>query len=280
MNKLREWKALVVRFTTEITREQFLFLAVCLLTILLAFYGGLSKEPEIKVTEPIKEPVAEITATPTPTPIPTAIIRAIEPTKAPEPIPTQAPVNEAYIDTEDATYPYNTIDAEWGAELYESGFSYYEIPEKYAKWGACFPEVVQAYLWDLCEQREIDYYIALAVIEVESNYFWNVIGDGGASTGYMQVQEKWHKERMEAEGVEDLLNPYGNIRVGLNYLQDISNRAYGDWHYILMSYNMGEDECIRYYNNGIYSTAYSRLVLKRAQEIKQELQQEVQDYTG
>lgn len=31
--------------------------------------------------------------------------------------------------------------------------------------------------------------------------------------GYMQIYEKWHTERMEAEGVTDLFNPYQNIRV-------------------------------------------------------------------
>lgn len=279
MNNTKDWKTRIERFTTAITRTQFLFLTVCLIAILVAFYVVLSAEPSVKVTEPMEELVTASTVSPTPTPT-EAVTPVVVPTKDPEPTPTEALVYDAYIDTENTIYPYNTIDAEWGAELYESGFRYYEIPEKYSKWGGCLPEVVQAYLWDLCEQRGIDYYIALAVIEVESNYFYDVIGDAGASKGYMQIQEKWHKDRMEAEGVEDLLNPYGNIRVGLNFLQDISNRAYGDWNYILMSYNMGEAECIRYYDNGIYSTAYSRLVLKRAQEIKQELQQEVQDYTG
>ena len=31
--------------------------------------------------------------------------------------------------------------------------------------GGCFPEVVQAYLWCLCEERGINYYVVVALIE-------------------------------------------------------------------------------------------------------------------
>ena len=30
------------------------------------------------------------------------------------------------------TYPYNTMSADWGSEVYEDGFRYYEIPQEYS----------------------------------------------------------------------------------------------------------------------------------------------------
>lgn len=50
------------------------------------------------------------------------------------------------------TYPYNTMSADWGSEVYEDGFRYYEIQQEYKDAGGCFPEIVQVYLW--CECKE------------------------------------------------------------------------------------------------------------------------------
>lgn len=251
-----------IRVTTGLTRGHFIFMCACLLVLMVVFVAGVSKDKEPQNVGELPYTTEELTATYIPTHIQ-------EVTSEPE--PTEAPEYEAYGDPNNYIYPYNTMSADWGAELYESGFKYYEIPEEYAKEGGCFPEVVQAYLWCLCEQRDIDYYTVVALIERESHYIYNASGDNGASKGYMQIYEKWHKDRMEAEGVGDLYNPYGNIRVGLNFLQELKGRANGDWHYVLMSYNMGESRCKELNGEGIYSSQYSREILQRAQEIEQEL---------
>jgi hypothetical protein len=169
--------------------------------------------------------------------------------------------------------PFNTMSADWGAELYESGFKYYQIPQEYIDKGGYFPEVVQAYLWCMCEERGLNYYMIVALIEKESGYKYDMLGDNGNSIGYMQIYQKWHEERMDAEGVTDLFNPYGNIRVGTNYLQEIYEKygSSGD-NCVLMVYNMGEQGAKKYWKQDIYSTEYSRAILQRAQEIEQELQ--------
>lgn len=169
-------------------------------------------------------------------------------------------------------YPFNTMSTDWGAEPYESGFKYYKIPEEYVKTGGCFPEVVQIYLWSLCKDYDINYYVVVAQIERESGYKWNATGDSGKSKGYMQIMEKWNKDRMAEEGVTDLYNPYGNIRVGLNLLKELKEKSDTDYHYMLMSYNMGEGKCKARNREGVYSTAYSREILQRAQEIEKEIQ--------
>jgi soluble lytic murein transglycosylase-like protein len=110
------------------------------------------------------------------------------------------------------------------------------------------------------------------MIERESGYRWDATSSDGTTKGYMQIYDKWHKARMQAEGVDDIYNPYGNIRVGLNLLHELVGKCGEDYHRVLMSYNMGEAGCKNANNKGIYSTAYSRGILQRAQELKQEIQ--------
>jgi soluble lytic murein transglycosylase-like protein len=180
---------------------------------------------------------------------------------------------EPFTDPNNYLPPYNTMSAEWGVDVYYSGFKYYSIPEGYKKAGGCLPEVVQVYLWEQCYERDLDYYIALALIEKESGYKYNASGDSGISKGYMQVQEKWHKKRMQAEGATDLYNPYDNIRVGLSFLDELFEK-YDCWGFALMAYNMGESKAETYWNRGIFETDYTRYIEDRGQELRQELQQD------
>jgi Soluble lytic murein transglycosylase and related regulatory proteins (some contain LysM/invasin domains) len=152
------------------------------------------------------------------------------------------------------------------------GFVYYQIPEIFTVYGGYFPIEEQEHLWRVCSQNEIDYYIAVALIERESGYRIEAVGDSGNSKGYMQIQEKWHKERMAELDVNDLYNPYHNIITGVDYLAEIAQKHNDDYNKILMVYNMGETGARRNWESGFYSTTYSRGIIERAQEIKQELQ--------
>lgn len=244
-----------IRFTTQLTKKQALFFIVCLVVLLVVFIAGVSTESKPQNIGEETEPTATVISIP-----------FVEETSEAE--------HEPYGDPNNYVYPYNTMSADWGAELYESGFKYYQIPQEYIDEGGCFPEVVQAYLWSLCEERGINYYVVVALIERESRYKWDASGDNENSKGYMQIYEKWHKDRMEAEGVTDLYNPYGNIRVGLNFLQELTGGgANADYHYVLMSYNMGESRAKELFEMGICTSDYSTTILQRAQEIQQELQE-------
>ena len=78
----------------------------------------------------------------------------------------------------------------------------------------------QQLLRQACDESGIDMELALAVIWAETD-FRNLIGDDGASFGYMQVQKKWHESRMERLGVTDLRDPAGNFLVGCDYLAEL-----------------------------------------------------------
>ena len=198
-------------------------------------------------------------------------VNLAEPTEEPE----ITPESYIYNDPLNQKYPYNVMSADWGSEVYEEGFTYYNIPEKYVEDGGEFPEVVQVYLWELCKKKNLNYYLVVALLEHESHYKYDCLGDNGNSFGYMQVYQKYHYERMEKEQVTDLLDPYGNIRVGTSFLQELYEKygSSGD-HCVLMVYNMGAGGASRCWKKGIYSSEYSRAIVKRAQEIEQELKQD------
>ena len=97
------------------------------------------------------------------------------------------------------------------AALVESGYFRDDVPLDYD---------TQALLRSACEESGIEYELALAVIWRETT-FRNVVGDDGNSHGYMQVQPRWHRDRMARLGVVDLMDPYGNFRVACDYLAEL-----------------------------------------------------------
>ena len=179
-----------------------------------------------------------------------------------------------FEDPNNRIYPYSIMSADWGASVYAEGYTYYHIPRSYTMGGGMFPEVAQIYLWSICKEADVDYYMVLALIERESGYKYYATGDNGNSIGLMQIQEKWHKKRMEALGEDSLFNPYSNMRVGVNYLKEIQDKYLNSSgaHCVLMVYNMGYAGASKLWAEGVYSTAYTQQILQRAQEIKQELQ--------
>ncbi len=95
----------------------------------------------------------------------------------------------------------------------------------------------QQLLYQASIETGIPYELALAVIQQETD-FKNIVGDGGDSVGYMQVQPRWHSSRMKRLGVSDLTDPYGNFLVGCDYLAEMIGKNRGlEW--ALHAYNGG-----------------------------------------
>lgn len=84
------------------------------------------------------------------------------------------------------------------------------------------PEIYEL-LRSSCLEAEIPLELALSVIWKETNYR-NLVGDNGRSFGYMQVQPRWHSDRMERLGVTDLMDPLSNFRVGCDFLAELLDR--------------------------------------------------------
>ena len=162
---------------------------------------------------------------------------------------------------------FDCMSEDWGGEDVE-GFVFYELPEEYQKTGY-LPEKMQIYIRCLCKQYDVPYALVLAMIERESGYVFDAVGDDGNSIGYMQVYEKWHIDRMERLGVNDLKNPYHNVLVGIDFLSYLLTK-YGTVQDALAAYNYGESGAREHlWNNGIYVYSYNRQIMQRMKEIEE-----------
>ena len=127
-------------------------------------------------------------------------------------------------------------------------------------------EETQLLLYEACTEKGIPYELALAVINQETD-FRNIVGDGGASFGYMQVQPRWHSDRAEALGVADLMDPYGNFLVGCDYLAELLGKDRGtEW--ALMAYNGGPTYANEMSKNGKISE-YAEDVLNYMNDLEE-----------
>ena len=120
---------------------------------------------------------------------------------------------------------------------------------------------LQLHIIHTAEEKRIDPAIVMAMACKESTYDTSVVGDGGNSYGLLQVQPKWHYERMLKLGCTDLLDPYQNVTVAVDYLGELLNR-YGSMDKALTAYNRGS------YNGAV--TQYAKTVLAYAEQIKNE----------
>ena len=162
---------------------------------------------------------------------------------------------------------FDTMSEDWGSEDVE-GFVYYELPEEYAEKGY-FPEKMQIYTRCLCKQYDVSYALVLAIIEHESGYVFDAAGDRGKSKGYMQIYETYHIDRMERLGVNDLMNPYQNVRVGIDFLSYLLKK-YGTVQDALAAYNYGEAGARKHlWSNGVYVYSYNSEIMQRMKEIEE-----------
>lgn len=63
-----------------------------------------------------------------------------------------------------------------------------------------------------------------AMIYHESRYDPSAVNQNSGVMGLMQISPKWHLERARSLGVTDLLDPYGNILVGCDLLNELTQQ--------------------------------------------------------
>lgn len=91
------------------------------------------------------------------------------------------------------------------------------------------------------------------------------VKSAGRDTGYMQVNPKWHRERMDKLGVTDLTDGYSNILVGTDYLAELAEE-YEDISLVLMKYN-GDSKADKLYKQGEMSE-YAEKILSLSAELE------------
>lgn len=142
-------------------------------------------------------------------------------------------------------------------EVIQEETEYFDVP---------LSEELQEHIFSECEKYNIAPEIVISMIEQESNYEAVAVGDGGNSKGLMQIQSKWHEERMDKLGCTDLLDPFQNVTVGIDYLAELKDRNV-ELYWVLMAYNGG----CQYANTRIKTgniSDYALEVTERAAELE------------
>lgn len=141
----------------------------------------------------------------------------------------------------------------WQDEIHEKKTEYYDIPLSYE---------LQDHIFNLCEDKDLDPAIIFGMIEKESHFNADAVGDNGRSIGLMQIQDRWHHERMARLGVYDLKDPFQNVAVGIDILSQLLDRGKSiEW--ALMAYNGGAGYANRKLAKGEVSS-YVEKVLENA----------------
>lgn len=173
---------------------------------------------------------------------------------------TESPVPPEIMEA--ATTPRETTEptepsTEPETEPTEPSQIYFDVP---------LSKDLQDHIFTLCEQYNVDPIIVIAMIERESTYKANAIGDDGNAFGLMQIQPRWHQDRMDELGVTDLLDPYQNVEVGIDFLAELYELS-GSYEWALTAYNGGMAYANKKSAAGELSY-YARAVLSLAEELR------------
>lgn len=128
-------------------------------------------------------------------------------------------------------------------------------------------EDLQDHIFSLCDTYGIDPAIVVAIIEKESNYNHNCVGDNGNSLGLMQIQPRWSYDRMNYLGCSNLLDPYQNVNVGIDLLADLYSTG-NSTEWVLMAYNGGTSYANRKISQGSVSD-YAYTVINTSYRLKE-----------
>lgn len=121
-------------------------------------------------------------------------------------------------------------------------------------------EDIQEYLYIRCQDEDVEYALALAIIECESDFQI----DNHSTTndfGLFQINGSNYYYLQRDLGIDNLLDPYQNIDCGLHMLKEYWTE---DIHHTLMCYNAGATVGNYWWSTGTRSTYYTeRVVSKR-----------------
>ena len=115
---------------------------------------------------------------------------------------------------------------------------------------------LQDYIRLLCDENGIPMSLVIAIIDVESSFNPKAVSSTN-DYGLMQINKINHGWLRE-QGVIDIFDPYQNVYGGILILSQCYN---GNMSKTLMSYNLGTGGASELWNEGVYSTNYSRTVL-------------------
>ena len=180
------------------------------------------------------------------------VIATMEPPKAEAPEDTRPPVQI----TDPAGQETDAQDKPTASDLWSDDGSLRRIKPL----DVALDAETQWAIYEACGYDPGLFSLVMAIAEHESEFKPDLQGDNGQSLGMMQINTRWHTDRMEALGVTDLTDPVQCAAVAIDYLQELESR-YGfeaESEALLMAYNMGPSGARKALNEGRTSTDYSR----------------------
>jgi soluble lytic murein transglycosylase-like protein len=126
-------------------------------------------------------------------------------------------------------------------------------------------EELKEYTIATCNEYGIPPEIAFSIMWNEARYKSDAISSTN-DYGLMQINKVNHGWLAEEYGLDDMLNPYQNIKAGVMIFATAYNK-YNDPHLALMAYNMGDAGAGKLWNKGTTATKYSQKVMDKAAEI-------------
>lgn len=108
---------------------------------------------------------------------------------------------------------------------------------------------------DEARRHHLDLALVLAVMHVESRFYNFALSPAGA-VGLMQILPSTGEELAQRAGIpwrgpQTLLDPSTNVRLGIAYLRELSDRYRGDLRAALAAYNWGPGQIDRCLEEGV-----------------------------
>lgn len=143
-----------------------------------------------------------------------------------------------------------------------------ETPTYYVEVKNCY--ITEDSLKSICQHignaYGIDPKLLQAIAWQESRYKVNAVG-GSNDSGLCQIVPRWHGDRMKKLGITDIFDPYSNVLLCADILDELKNHKYGDdIIFVLMAYNMGAYGATKPYESGVISS-YATDVLNKFYEL-------------
>lgn len=113
---------------------------------------------------------------------------------------------------------------------------------------------------EVCRAYILDPAVLFGMMWQESRFQPQVVGDHGRAIGILQIQPRWHGERMQRLGVTDLADEWQAIYVACDYLAEIREK-HPDIREMLTIY--------RYGDLNVVGEDYAGLVMQKADVFRQ-----------
>ncbi len=161
-----------------------------------------------------------------------------EPKEEPEKIKETEIVN---IQWEPVSTDVIPLQAETTEEKEPEFIAYDDVP---------LPEDIQIFMQEQRKELDISYEFALALMETESSFMEDAVGDGGRSVGRMQINQcNW--QRMQDEYGLDVHDAEDNVAAGLVILRELFDNN-SDPYYVILCYKAGIGRGAELYEQKIF----------------------------